>query len=350
MKQYSDSASALFESEHSALFAVVEKRIQLEEQFHLSRNLNKAGMHLVDYAVNFGRLLRVVYRHDLTEALRKEFAWYVHTFSAHEWGQNALSIILDSWIIAIQGLIKQPECNLLADPLQRLRDELPGLFATIAAGSQNDAAPCDPALISAITAGDRQKASQHILANRQSFSTPDRLIVGMLLPAIAEIGKRWQLDQIQIFEEHLATQVIKSILLSLPALLSFSASPTGRTAMVGCAPGDEHELITMALSTYLEVRGWKVKNLGTSLPADQIIAAVAALRPDALFLTFTMLYFLDDLITVLDRLQKDLPNCRVFLGGRGAVLARSLLESKNALVAENFDKGEQMALEALKNA
>jgi methanogenic corrinoid protein MtbC1 len=120
--------------------------------------------------------------------------------------------------------------------------------------------------------------------------------------------------------------------------------------LAGCAPGDEHELIPLALSAFLEAKGWNVRNFGSSLPADQIIAAVLALKPSALFLTFTMLCFLDDLLKVIDGLRRDCSECRIVIGGRGASLARPVLESRGVLVADDFASGHRLAVEAIAHA
>jgi len=344
MKDLSNLALAFFEAEHPSLLAIVEKRIQLEWTSHPDKNLEKAGFHLIDYAIHFGRLLRVVYRYRLADALGKEFLWYVNLFKDYGWGQDALSLILDSWIIAIQGLIKQPECNQLAGPIQTLRSDLPGLF-TGAEGSYGvGPSPFDSLLVDALINGDIRGAQQRILSTTQAVFSPDRLIVDILLPAMSEIGNRWERHQIEIFQEHLATQALKTLLMRLPALRPSSVSQKGHKALVACTPGDEHDLIPLALSSYLETRGWAVKNLGGSLPADQIIAAVAALRPDVLFITLTMLILLDDFLKVLDGLHKDASTCKVIVGGRGATSAQALLESQGAFVAEDFVQGHQKAL------
>lgn len=344
MENSFDSASSVFETDYASILAVVEKRIQLEWSFHRDKNLDKPGFHLIDYAKHFGRMLLVIYRHRLVDALREEFQWYVNVFEAHGWGQDALSLILDSWIVAIQGLIKQPECNVLAEPLQNLRDYLPRLFLAQEAPGTSNTTAFDASLLEALVKGDVQGAQHYILSTNQKVSSPDRLIVDVLLPAIAEIGNRWEHHQTEIYEEHIATHVLKTLLMRLPALRPFPVTQIGRTALVSCAPGDEHDLIPLALSSYLEAKGWAVKNLGRSLPAEQIIAAVAGLSPDVLFLTLTMLFLLDDLLYVLDALLRDMPSCKIIVGGRGTVFARVLLESKGAMVAKDFDHGHQMAL------
>lgn len=347
---WSDSAAPVFDSEYASILAVVDQRIHLEWRAHPEQHLDAAGGHLIEAARHLGRLLRVIYRHRLLDALRDEFMWYVHLFAAHGWGHDALSLVLDSWIVGIQGLIPTPECNQLAAPLQALRDDLSHLFATAEAGDGTGRPAFDPRLMDDLLRGDVQHAQQRLLSSTASVATPDRWIVDMLLPAMAEVGSRWERHQIEIYEEHLASQAIKSLLIRLPALPAAAAPLIGRTALVTCAPGDEHDLIPMAMSAYLETKGWQVKNLGGSLPVGQIVAAATALEPDVLFITLTMLFLIDELLAVLDGLRRDYPDGKVIVGGRGTVAAQALLESRGAFVARDFDHGHRLALQVSHHA
>jgi methanogenic corrinoid protein MtbC1 len=343
--ELSDSAARLFESEYAAILAVVDKRIHLEWGAHPDQQLDTAGDHLIETARHLGRLLRVIYRYRLSDALGEEFRWYVNLFATHGWGHAALSLVLDSWIVGIQGLVPTPECNHLAAPLQALREDLSRLFATAEARDGSGRPTFDPQLVEILLRGDVQHAQQHILSSPGGIASPARWIVDMLLPAMAEIGNRWERHQIEIFEEHLASQAIKSLLIRLPALPKAAPPQIGRTAMVTCAPGDQHELVPMAMSAYLEARGWKVRNLGGSLPAEQIVNAAVALEPDVLFITLTMVFLIDDLLAVLTGLRREFPSVTVIVGGRGTVPTRALLESRGARVARDFDDGHRLALQ-----
>ena len=350
MQNLSDSALGLFEAEYASLSAIVARRIQLEWLSHPDRNLEKAGFQLFDYAIHFGRLLRVLYRHRLMNALREELLWYGAMFTAHGWDQDALALILDSWIIGVQGLIKPPECNQLAEPLHAVRNDLPLLFTKSQERCGRSRPSLDPFLVEDLLRGDIQNVQKRIVSTPEFLTSPDHLIADALLPAMSEIGTRWEFHQIEIYEEHLATEVLRILLARLPALLPVSNRHTGGTALVSSAPGDEHGLIPLALSSYLETRGWAVKNLGGSLPADQIIRAAGALRADVVFITFTMVFLLDGVLDVLDGLRRDVPSCKVIVGGRGTHYSRALLESRGAAVADDFAQGHQTALEALRHA
>jgi methanogenic corrinoid protein MtbC1 len=114
------------------------------------------------------------------------------------------------------------------------------------------------------------------------------------------------------------------------------------TALVSCVPGDKHDLVPLALWAYLEVRGWSARNLGTSLPADQIARAVANFSPDTIFLVLTLLTQLDDALETIAMIRAQSGNCRIVIGGRGAEAARATLERAGAIVARDFNEACRM--------
>ena len=350
MKALADSASRLFSSEFGNLSAVVLKRLELEWHFHQRPDLAKADQQLLQYAMEFGRLLQVVYRHRLFSGLREEAKWYAGVFAARGSGHDAFGLVLDSWIIAIQGVIKPPECNELAQPLQAIRDDLPLLIAQAQQRSHTAPGPAGLLLVETLVLGDVRGAREVISNMVAKGTTLDHLIVDVMLPAMSEIGQRWEFNEIEVFQEHLATEALQSLLAGLPLMMT-GAPPKGESAaLVSCGPGDEHALIPLALAAYLECRGWSVKNLGRSLPSLQIVRAVAAFSPKALFLTLTTISRLDEALEVIEQCRVASARCRIILGGRGAVAARTILESRGALVANDFEEGVRLAAEGAKDA
>jgi len=119
-----------------------------------------------------------------------------------------------------------------------------------------------------------------------------------------------------------------------------------RTALISCVPGDEHELVPLALSIYLESRGWAVKNLGGSLPADQIARAAASIAPDTLFLTLTRLPQLDAALETVGKVRGNEGSRRIIFGAGERVKAREILERGGAPPWPwDFDQGYRLALE-----
>jgi methanogenic corrinoid protein MtbC1 len=350
MNALSDAASHLFASQFADLSAVVLKRLELEWRYHRRPDLAKADQQLLQYALEFGRLLKVVYRHRLFAILHEEAQWYTGVFAARGSGHDAFELILDSWIIAIQGMIRPPACNELAQPIRAIRDDLPSLIAQMQHRRRAAPEPTVLLLVEGLLRGDARGARE-ILSGRAAKGTPpDRLIVEVILPAMAEIGQRWEFNEVEVFQEHLATETIQCLLTGLPLVMTGAAPKQGSDALVSCLPGEEHALIPLALAAYLEFKGWSVKNLGRSLPSGQIARAVAAFLPEALFLTFTTISRLDEALEVIEQCRVASARCRIILGGRGAIAAKAILENRGALVASDFEEGFRLAAESAKDA
>jgi len=344
MNTVSNSSSQLFSSEFGNLSALVLKRLELEWHYHQRPDLERVDQQLLHYAIEFGLLLNVVYRYHLFSALREECTWYAAVFGARGSSHDAFALVLDSWIMAIQGLLKPPECNELARPIQSIRDDLDRLIEQATNKPKASIKTVDPALLEKLICGDVQGAREVISEIASEIASPDRLIVEVMLPAMDEVGQRWESNELEIFQEHLATEAIRNLLAGLTVMIPQSRQRMEEVALVSCAPGDEHELIPLALASYLTSRGWTVKNLGVGLPADQIARAVASFAPKVLFLTSTMLSRLEDVLDVIAKVRRE-SDCRIILGGRGAVVAKAMLESRGAMVALDFDEGFRLACE-----
>jgi methanogenic corrinoid protein MtbC1 len=172
---------------------------------------------------------------------------------------------------------------------------------------------------------------------------PHELITHTILPGMVEIGRRWERNDLAIYEEHLATETIIRLLAGLSAGVP-KIEHNKLSALVSCVPNDKHQLLPMALSEYLELRGWRVCSLGSSLPAEQIALAASTLKPNAIFLSLNMLSRLSDALDVLEKLHKDNSHCPIFIGGHGTFAGRLLLEEAQASVTQDFDEAHRLAL------
>ncbi|NLF69915.1 MAG: hypothetical protein GX575_12790 [Candidatus Anammoximicrobium sp.] len=342
MDPMSAESIAAFERDFERLFAIVHERVEIQWRFHRRADLEQLGPDLTGLLREFGALLRVVYRYDLTDALASEAAWYASALASRGPGEDALALLLDSWIVAIEGTIKPPECNALAAPLQTLRADLPHVFS--AAERRRGAAPAAEigTVVESLIAGDFAEAWDALRGRMSGGTPPHELIVELLLPAMAEVGRRWELNELAIFQEHLATETVQRLIGGLSGC-GAAVEPLHRTALVACVPQEEHQTLPAALSAYLALRGWKVRSLGRSMPAEQVVRAAEALKPDAVFLSLSMLSRLHETLELVARLAAPMANGPLLVGGRGAAPARRLLEAAGAQVTQDFDEAHRWA-------
>jgi DNA-binding transcriptional MerR regulator len=96
------------------------------------------------------------------------------------------------------------------------------------------------------------------------------------LPALDEIGRRWERGTFSIAAEHLASALLRSVL--GPAVRTSHLSPA-RPIVFATPSGERHELGLLVAALCAAARGADPVYLGVDLPADEI--AEAARRMDA---------------------------------------------------------------------
>ncbi len=341
-----EKSSNQFESSYSRLQSVVQERLKIEWRYHRRPDIGRMESELNDLMNEYGELLRVVYRYGLVNELMNESKWYASVLASRGPGQDAFKLMVESWIIAINGIVKPPECHELTAPLQDLHSLIPSFFheseTTPVPNRLQDIQPFTDKLIT----GDRSGAKDILQNLMRKGMPPYETVTTMILPAMRDIGQRWEQNRLAIYEEHLATETLLRLLAGLSDDDPQHPKKNGMV-FVSCVPHDKHQLVPLALSVYLELRQWNVLSLGTSLPGDQIALAVRNRKPAAVFLSLNMLSRLHEAVNTINLIRDELDHGMVFIGGHGADVGRAVLESAGAVVVRSFEEGHRLAYERL---
>ena len=107
-----------------------------------------------------------------------------------------------------------------------------------------------------------------------SGTTPKDAIVGLIGPALREIGDGWERGEITVGEEHAASAVASRLVGRLGPMLSRRGRARGTVVLAG-APGEQHTLSMVMLSDLLRAEGWDILELGGDTPVDDLVRAVA---------------------------------------------------------------------------
>jgi MerR family transcriptional regulator, light-induced transcriptional regulator len=142
----------------------------------------------------------------------------------------------------------------------------------------------------------------------------ERVCLDVIQPVLIAIGEGWHTGRVDAAQEHFGSALIRRRLAELLRL----TTPTGadRLMVAACAPGDWHELGLLTVTLFLARRGWRTVYLGPSLPADNLVAVVERLRPDAVVLSATISESAEILVEVTGRLA-DRPPPRPLLAFGG---------------------------------
>jgi methanogenic corrinoid protein MtbC1 len=102
------------------------------------------------------------------------------------------------------------------------------------------------------------------------------LLTGLLLPTLAAIGSRWEQGELDISQEHFASNPIRARLLALARLWGRGGGPL---ALLACLPGERHDISLIAFGVLLGTYGWRIVFLGVDTPIETVRHAITATGP-----------------------------------------------------------------------
>jgi methylmalonyl-CoA mutase cobalamin-binding domain/chain len=95
-----------------------------------------------------------------------------------------------------------------------------------------------------------------------------------MVPAMDEVGRRYEQEEYFVPELLLAARAMKgSLELLRPLLAERGAQPTGRVA-IGTVKGDLHDIGKNLVASLLEGGGFEVIDLGADVPPERFIEAI----------------------------------------------------------------------------
>lgn len=140
-------------------------------------------------------------------------------------------------------------------------------------------------LMSALASGDTGLAYELVLGLMDN-GHPFPVILEEVIASIQwESGRRWEVGDYSISEEHASTSAVESLIALLGG--SFEQSATDKLVVVVCAEGESHTLPARMATALLAYEGFRTIFLGSSLPANDLRVYLATTAPDALVVSCT---------------------------------------------------------------
>jgi len=165
---------------------------------------------------------------------------------------------------------------------------------------ETTAAETYAAYLRALRDGDRRRAFVVIDEARRAGHPIGTLYMEVFQPALREIGRLWQQNEISVADEHLATAITQAAMARLYEQ-SFTWREQGAgTLIAACADTERHEVGLRMLCDLLECEGWNTTYLGATVPIDALVAMVRARRPDVVALSASLAPHLPRLRAMID--------------------------------------------------
>jgi methanogenic corrinoid protein MtbC1 len=337
----SEDAVTSFGRSLPRLVFLVNEKFEVENRFCCGKPLDAHMDMLGNIHRNFSDTLLAVYRFHIYDTLVDEFVWLVSTLHYRGFDQEYFEKMLDAWIVAIHGTIEPSFSNQLAQPFSFLKHNLP-IFLQHAEIPVEVLSEALKEFVNLLLVKKRRDAAEFIMSQLEKGSRPDDLCTTLIMPALKQIGLLWQKNQLNVADEHAATEICRYIIFRLCDSIP-RKKVLDYKALVSCVPGEEHQLGAEILSSHLESEGWTVYYLGHSTPEKDNLAVISKHKPDVVFFTATLVSNLPQTVDFSKKLRETAPGTKIILGGQASVLAADKIQMFADAIIEDYREAHLIA-------
>jgi len=154
-----------------------------------------------------------------------------------------------------------------------------------------------------------------------------RFLTDLLAPLNVQVGEAWMRGEIQVFEEHMYTEGVITVLRGALGGNPVLPQPGRPRVLLTTLPHESHALGLLMAETMLALEGCECISLGTQTPVTEIAQAAQANRARIVGLSFSPAYPAPLLQRGLAELRELLPpGVQIWAGGSHPALRRRLPE------------------------
>lgn len=135
----------------------------------------------------------------------------------------------------------------------------------------------------------------------------------MFQKSLYRIGKLWDQRELSISEEHMASNIISSL------IERFSPEPSRKReekVIVTCIDKEFHEIGAKMVTKVFELNGFNTFFLGANVPTKEILKFVRQIEPYFIAISWSLYLNLSRFLDVVDNLDKIFANKTIFVGGQ----------------------------------
>jgi len=152
----------------------------------------------------------------------------------------------------------------------------------------------------AVIEGDWKAAAEATQAAIAAGVTPLTIVTEYLVPAMDEVGRRFECEEYFVPEMLLSARAMKaSMEIVRPLLAAAGAQPVGRV-VIGTVKGDLHDIGKNLVASMLEGGGFEVIDLGADVSPERFIEAATARHANLVALSALLTVTMTSMKTTID--------------------------------------------------
>ena len=172
-------------------------------------------------------------------------------------------------------------------------------------------------LYDAVLTGDANTAVEVTQAAVADGIAPEDLVTGQMIPAMNEVGRRFENNGYFVPELLIAARAMKGALdLLRPLLAERGIEPTGRV-VIGTVKGDLHDIGKGLVASMLEGGGFEVIDLGVDVPPEKFIFQAKESGADIIAVSALLTTTMTGMKAVVEAVREAglEEHCKVIIGG-----------------------------------
>lgn len=142
--------------------------------------------------------------------------------------------------------------------------------------------------LDALRRGDRHAAYRALDEALDDGRELGQVYLEVVQPAMREIGRLWQEDELTVAEEHLATAITEAAMSRMFERVFVWRDVRTPRLLAACAEEERHQMGLRMLCDLLELAGWETTYLGASVPIESLVDLVQKHKPDAVAISATI--------------------------------------------------------------
>ena len=158
------------------------------------------------------------------------------------------------------------------------------------------------AYLGALLNSERHVASRMILDAVAGGVPVKQIYLHVFQPAQYEIGRLWQLNKINVAQEHYCTAATQLVMSQLYPYV-FASEKRAGTLVATCVAGDLHEIGMRMVADFFEMEGWNTVYLGANMPSSAVVDTVVQRHAQALGISATMSFHLRAVGELIDKIH-----------------------------------------------
>jgi 5-methyltetrahydrofolate--homocysteine methyltransferase len=156
----------------------------------------------------------------------------------------------------------------------------------------------------AIIDGDAKRAIAATEKALAENANPLDLVQKFMIPAMAEVGKRFECEEYFVPEMLISARAMKGCLQILrPRLAAQGSKPVGRV-VIGTVKGDLHDIGKNLVGSMLEGGGFEVIDLGTDVSPEKFVEVVKEQNPNLICLSALLTVTMPSMKSTIDALKQ----------------------------------------------